>query len=1001
MIKAFDRSYQGLNRYIRGVLASSSSEPTPLMVGDFLSHHRISFLPLTLTAEDAYRIDELIGGSGIIDRGASARSNATESADELVALVETLWDAVRFTRLRGILVLTCPENPAARDAFESLGLGACLFVGVEELLRSLDRIARFRLEKFEIGARETDAIRPDSVARTRIRFDKGESPDNSKTIRLDSLGSPSSETAAIQAFPETDTLRPMLTDIFEQETHAIELRRQILEGRKRVFKLERELTRLEREHGRLNYELTKITESLSWTILAKILRLKMRLMPEESRRARIWRLGMRCAKTVVREGPGRAIAKTETKVRSKIKSVYSSRRSRRLEEMTEGHTSDCDEKGMKARRSDASVDIVICIHNALDDVRQCLDSVLLTLTSTTSLILVDDGSAAETAEYVSAFARKHGCELIRNEIAGGYTRAANQGLRHSRGDFVVLLNSDTIVSPEWIERLLACAESDPRIGLVGPLSNTASWQSIPELVSRDGDWAENPLEEGTSPADMAMLVARHADRLYPRLPFLNGFCLMIRRAVLDEVGLFDEEKFGRGYGEENDYCLRAGTANWQLAVADDVYVYHRQSRSYSNERRKALCERATATLLQKHGAAVVDSGVAYCRENRILAGIRARARFMTEREDFIRLGSERWNGKRVLFLLPTMSAGGGSNVVIQEAAVMRRMGVDAQLFNYRAHRSAFESSYKDLEIPVIYGDCEDSVLELASQFDALIATIYFSVRMLAPLQDLDRPPVLGYYVQDYEPYFFKPGTGEYREAHRSYTLVPDIVRFTKTDWNRDEVWREAGVDCHVVSPSVNVDLFRPRPRRLPTRPGVTRVAAMVRPHTEYREPELTMKILEKMYIDHRGSVEFQIFGCDSLDPAFLSLPRRFPWKNAGISSPAQLSELLNEVDVFADFSSHQAMGLTAMEAMASGATVIVPSAGGAEMFVEHERNGLVVDSRSFADCAGALSRLIEDESLRKRLQNQALNDICRFFPERASYNILGALFPGSRILTAR
>ena len=119
-----------------------------------------------------------------------------------------------------------------------------------------------------------------------------------------------------------------------------------------------------------------------------------------------------------------------------------------------------------------------------------------------------------------------------------------------------------------------------------------------------------------------------------------------------------------------------------------------------------------------------------------------------------------------------------------------------------------------------------------------------------------------------------------------------------------------------------------------------------------------MKVLEQIYKDHRGSVEFRIFGCDSLDAEFLALPRRFPWTNAGVLNPAQLAELLNEVDVFVDFSSHQAMGLTAMEAMACGATVSRPQYGGAESFVNDGLNGLVVDSRSFADCVSALSRLV-------------------------------------------
>jgi glycosyltransferase involved in cell wall biosynthesis len=156
-----------------------------------------------------------------------------------------------------------------------------------------------------------------------------------------------------------------------------------------------------------------------------------------------------------------------------------------------------------------------------------------------------------------------------------------------------------------------------------------------------------------------------------------------------------------------------------------------------------------------------------------------------------------------------------------------------------------------------------------------------------------------------------------------------------------------------------------------------------------------MEVLEQVSKDHRGSVEFRLFGCDSLDADFLALPRRFPWRNSGVLNPLQLSRLLNEVDVFVDFSSHQAMGLTAMEAMACGATVIVPKCGGAESFVTHELNGLVVDSRSPSDCAGALSRLVGDEPLRRRLQSQAMEGICRFCPEHAGFNILDTLFPAT------
>ncbi|HEX8353631.1 MAG TPA: glycosyltransferase, partial [Pyrinomonadaceae bacterium] len=125
-----------------------------------------------------------------------------------------------------------------------------------------------------------------------------------------------------------------------------------------------------------------------------------------------------------------------------------------------------------------SVDVIVCVHNAPEDVKRCLESVVSHTRMPYRLILVDDGSADETRAYLAAFAEAQGAVLLRNPEARGYTFAANQGLRRSEGDYVVLLNSDTVVTPLWLDRMIACGESDPQVGLVGPLSNGASWQSI-------------------------------------------------------------------------------------------------------------------------------------------------------------------------------------------------------------------------------------------------------------------------------------------------------------------------------------------------------------------------------------------------------------------------------------------------------------------------------------------------------------------------------------------
>lgn len=641
------------------------------------------------------------------------------------------------------------------------------------------------------------------------------------------------------------------------------------------------------------------------------------------------------------------------------------------------------------------VDIIVCVHNALDDVRACLSSVLRHTAQPYRLILVDDGSEAPTRDFLSAFAAEHGATLARNETAGGYTLAANQGMRLSTAPFLVLLNSDTLVGEGWIDRLVVCAESDPTIGIVGPLSNTASWQSIPELM-QDGDWSDNPLPQGMGVDDMARIVARSSAQTYPRMGFLNGFCLLIKRAVVDRLGLFDEQTFGRGYGEENDYCLRATGAGFSLAVADDVYVFHAQSRSYSTERRRVLAKAADVALAQKHGQPPIDAGVQLCRFDRAIEGVRVHASMLFERHALTEGARARFAGKRVIFVLPVQEAGGGANVVVNEARAMRRMGVDAQLLNFSASRAAFEAGYPGLDVPVVYADNEAAIPERCAGFDAVVATLNLSVYWIAPLQQASpRPPVLGYYIQDFEPSFYRSGSPDHEKALQSYGAVPGMVCVTKTRWNADLVLQKAGRACTVIGPSYDVDLFVPRRRSRAAWPQAPlRVVAMIRPSTPRRSPLLTMQVLKAIAQEFQGQVEIQLFGVDPSTPEFLALPHDFAWTSAGVLSPARMALLMNEADVFVDFSQYQAMGLTALEAMACGVAAVVPTAGGCDSFAVHERNALYVDTNDAQACLQAVRRLLQDHGLRQSLQRQGQADVAAHVPERPAVRMLEALFGG-------
>lgn len=242
----------------------------------------------------------------------------------------------------------------------------------------------------------------------------------------------------------------------------------------------------------------------------------------------------------------------------------------------------------------ATVDIVVPVYNAPDDVRDCVASVLAHTRPPFRLVLIDDASRdpGVAALFASvAAAADPRVELLANPVNLGFTGTANRGMALSRRD-VVLLNSDTIVTPGWLEALLRCAASDARIGTITPWSNNAEILSYPRFCE-DNRW-----RPGDDPAPLAAAFARAAVPSYPELPTGVGFCFYVRRALIDAIGGFDAA-FGAGYGEENDFCRRAAARGWRNVLADDAFVVHTGGRSFVEQKSK-LVPRNLATLLERH-----------------------------------------------------------------------------------------------------------------------------------------------------------------------------------------------------------------------------------------------------------------------------------------------------------------------------------------------------------------------------------------------------------------
>ncbi|MBK5260156.1 MAG: glycosyltransferase [Thermoanaerobaculia bacterium] len=249
--------------------------------------------------------------------------------------------------------------------------------------------------------------------------------------------------------------------------------------------------------------------------------------------------------------------------------------------------------GRPAPSRPTSVDVIVPVYGAAADLARCLTSVAAETDLTRhSLILVIDGPQSDDVEQVVSAFEGRITKILRNETRRGFVESVNRGMAASTRD-VVLLNSDSVVTPRWLEKMIDASVSSGDIGTVTPLSNNATLCSVPR------GFEENLIPSGFDAGTFAALVERVSARGYPRLPTGVGVCLLIRRALLDEVGAFDSSRFGLGYGEENDFCMRALARGW-LHVADDTtFIAHAGHRSFGSSS-KALQRAAARTLDRLH-----------------------------------------------------------------------------------------------------------------------------------------------------------------------------------------------------------------------------------------------------------------------------------------------------------------------------------------------------------------------------------------------------------------
>lgn len=239
--------------------------------------------------------------------------------------------------------------------------------------------------------------------------------------------------------------------------------------------------------------------------------------------------------------------------------------------------------------------IVIVTYNNLALTRKCVDSVLSAGGYVRiELVLVDNASTDQTPEYLRELEQTHpNVRVILNETNRGFSAANNQGLRAATGEYLVLLNNDTVVTDGWLRTMINHLRRDASIGILGPVTNNIGNEARIELDYGDLDQMRTAA---------ARYTRRHAGETFD-INVLAFFCVAFSRATFEQVGLLDEG-FGLGFFEDDDYCQRIKQIGKRVVCAEDVFVHHELSASFNklaSQRKQELFEKNKAYYESKWG----------------------------------------------------------------------------------------------------------------------------------------------------------------------------------------------------------------------------------------------------------------------------------------------------------------------------------------------------------------------------------------------------------------
>lgn len=582
-------------------------------------------------------------------------------------------------------------------------------------------------------------------------------------------------------------------------------------------------------------------------------------------------------------------------------------------------------------------DIIIPIYNSPEWVKMCVYALYKNTPDEYigKVILMNDNSDELTCNCIRNLEKKYPkIEVYKNENNLGFIKNVNRGMDKTTAEYILLLNTDCLVSKNTIPKLIDHMEKNKKIGLICPISSNAANLSydIPEHYS----------------------YMQVNDLFYENFKGMNfdactvvGNCLMISRECMQKTGYLDEI-YGMGYGDETDYQFKAHEQGFEAKVAIDTYVYHKSEVSFgtSPEKQKRL-DHNRAIFFERWGEQYNKKMQEYVKNDPI---------------EYIKnnLKIDKKPEPNILFFLPDIhQKAGGVHVIVDIVNYLNINGYFANILTERIHE------YK--EIMIFSPSFMKDIKEVSPK--CIAGTIYPTIFFCETIAKHYNIPCVNF-MQGYEPCF---DNGEiYSWAELACKNSQNILAIS--EFLQKKCKENFGKEAKVIPNSINTDLLYNSDKQIKDKKQVTFVFRDNFAKGDFILSEILKLLTLKNYnfeinVIYMREIMFPINNNENLKINFYKGPL----------NRKEVSNILFKTDIFVDASLMEGFGLMALEAMAAGAVPVMSQSFGVDEYAEDSKNCFIIKEVNNAEkYVEKIEELLKDEEKLKDMSKNAQDKALEF-----------------------